>query len=221
MLRIALACALALAALGVPYAGAHPVPPSMRGYVSTVAFVEPVVLGLQATVLGGDDRLSVRNWSTKIVVILGYDGEPYLRFGRDGVFVNVHSPATYLNRVRNRPVKLPSLADPRARPAWERVSSGTGYVFHDRRIRWTGKRPPSVVTNDPAGSHHIRDWRIPGRADSVPFAIKGFLGYAPPAARTADGGGSPTVIVAVALTAVLLLGLALIPLARRRARSTA
>ncbi len=118
MLRIALACALALAALGVPYAGAHPVPPSMRGYVSTVASVEPVVLGLQATVLGGDDRLSVRNWSTKIVVILGYDGEPYLRFGRDGVFANVHSPATYLNRVRNRPVKLPSLADPRARPAW-------------------------------------------------------------------------------------------------------
>ena len=32
------------------------------------------------------------------MVVLGYDDEPYLRVGPRGVFENVKSPATYLNR---------------------------------------------------------------------------------------------------------------------------
>ncbi len=57
------------------------------------------------------------------VVILGYDGEPYLRFTADGVFRNTRSPATYLNEDRFANVTVPASADPEAPPEWERVSS--------------------------------------------------------------------------------------------------
>ena len=35
--------------------------------------------------------------TAKDVQILGYEGEPYIRLGTDGVFVNTNSPAYYTN----------------------------------------------------------------------------------------------------------------------------
>lgn len=217
--RIVLCAAAVVAALAATGASAHPVPPAERGYVSTVAAILPNVLGLQATVLGGDDRLSVRNWSTKTVVILGYAGEPYLRFGPGGVFANVRSPATYLNRVRGGPVDVPASTDPRTKPLWKRLSSGTSYVWHDRRIRWTGAKPPLAVARVPGETHRVKDWRVPGRAGRTPFAITGFLGYSPPAGTSTSGDGFPTWPVVGALS-VFLLALAAVPLVHRRARQT-
>ena len=46
----------------------------------------PNVLGVGVNVLGGDERLRLSNYSGKAVVILGYQGEPYLRFTTSGVF---------------------------------------------------------------------------------------------------------------------------------------
>src|SRR5919201_494553 len=57
-----------------------------RGYVSSVSSIEPNVLGLQASIAG--DRPVVQNWSNKTVTILGPDGRPSLRFGRQAVFAN-------------------------------------------------------------------------------------------------------------------------------------
>jgi len=51
--------------------GAHP-GSALTGYVSTVSAVVPNVLGVNALVLGGDDRLRVSNYSGKTIVILGY-----------------------------------------------------------------------------------------------------------------------------------------------------
>ena len=218
--RIVLCTAALAAGVVANRASAHPVPRAERGYVSTVAAILPNVLGLQATVLGGDDRVSVRNWSTKTVVILGYEGEPYLRFGRGGVFANVWSPATYLNRVRSGPVDVPAAASGHAKPLWERVSPGTSYVWHDRRIRWLGKQQPPAVARAPAEPHRVKNWRIPGRAAGRPFAITGFLGYSPPAGTATNSGGFPTRPVVGALTALLLAALAAVPLVHRRARRT-
>lgn len=69
---------------------AHP-GSTLTGYVSTVSALVPNVLGVNALVLGGDDRIS--NYSGKTVVILGYEGEPYLRFDKSGVYANTLSPA--------------------------------------------------------------------------------------------------------------------------------
>jgi hypothetical protein len=63
-----------------------------RGYVSTVAAIEPNVLGVSAFVVGGGDRLLLRNLSRQTIVIRGYDGEPYLRISPDGVDENTARP---------------------------------------------------------------------------------------------------------------------------------
>jgi hypothetical protein len=58
-------------------------------------------------------------------VILGQDGEPYLRFTTDGAFRNVRSPATYLNEDRCANAELPATADPEAAPE---VGAGGGFA---------------------------------------------------------------------------------------------
>jgi hypothetical protein len=74
----------------------------------------PATQGLSVTVLDYDDRLQLRNETGEPLVVLGYEGEPYLVF-RDGrVYRNTRSPATYLNetasgrwRFLTRPTRRP------------------------------------------------------------------------------------------------------------------
>jgi hypothetical protein len=49
------------------------------GFVSTVSYVEPQVPGLLIRVIGGHERLSMRNLTQKPIVIFGADGRPTLR----------------------------------------------------------------------------------------------------------------------------------------------
>ena len=58
--------------------------------------VHPAVPGLAVRVVETGSKLEVSNTGAELVVI-GYDGEPYLRVGPHGVFENLQSPATYLN----------------------------------------------------------------------------------------------------------------------------
>lgn len=71
----ALVCALVAGALLAPPASGHGIGAIERGYVSNVSHIRPAVLGLEARVLGGQDRLSVRNWSRKRVVIVSSLGQ--------------------------------------------------------------------------------------------------------------------------------------------------
>jgi hypothetical protein len=166
-----------------PYSPAH-------GYVSTISSVKPLVLGLHATIVG--DRLLVRNWSGKTVVILDTNGRPFLRLDGRGVFRRDGS-------------------------GWRRLSAGSGFGWHDPRVRWVEDAPPAAVRREPDAAHFLRAWRVPGRADGKPFAIEGFLGYAPPPVAEEDGGPSWLLPATGGLAAlVLVAGLALV-LGRRRA----
>jgi len=212
------AIVLLLAALAAPAAQAHR-GSAQTGYVSTVSALEPNVLGVNALVLGGDDRLRISNYSGKTVVILGYEGEPYLRFERAGVFANMRSPAAHLNRFRlPRPLK-PGVADARDKPRWRRVAPGVTYEWHDHRIHWTGQEPPPGVQEHPDQIQRIFRWRIPGRADGKRFAITGFLGYAPDRRAQQDDGWSTTWLLVAGLGAVVLV--AVIGVGARRARRRA
>ncbi len=73
------------ALLVAPLAHAHPTG-SHTGFVSTVSGIEPPQLGLLVRVLGGHERLSVRNLTRKTVVVFDQEGDEALRLapGRSG-----------------------------------------------------------------------------------------------------------------------------------------
>jgi hypothetical protein len=202
-----------------PAAAAHGPAGASTGYVSTFSALEPNVVGVLVAVLGGDDRLRLSNYSGKAVVVSGYAGEPFLRFGPAGVFENVRSPATYLSRERD-PARahVPATADPRAAPRWRRVARGKTFEWHDHRIHWTRPSPPAAVAAEPDAVHLIRRWHVPARAGTTRFAISGFLGYSPP--QPQRDGGTSRGTWAAALGAVVLVVAAIGEGVRRTRRRT-
>ena len=76
--RSSLLAPLLAALLVTPIGYAHPTG-SHTGFVSTVSGIEPPQLGLLVQVLGGHERLSVRNLTRKTVVLFDEDGGEALR----------------------------------------------------------------------------------------------------------------------------------------------
>jgi hypothetical protein len=183
------------------------------GYTSTITGIQPAVAGIDISVLEGDDRLRVRYDGGGVLVVEGYDGEPYLRFSREGTFRNERSPATYLNDDRYGQAAIPAAADPEAEPEWVQVSNAPLYEWHDHRIHWMTPNGSPVVRSAPGESHHVFDWSVPGTIDGRPFAVKGSLDYSPADSFPWLAAGSLAGAVAIALGAVAW-GV------RRRRRST-
>jgi hypothetical protein len=200
-----LVAVLAAGLLLAPGAAGHGPVGGGQGYVSTVAGLQPPVLGVLVSVLGGDDRLRLANYSGKTIEVLGYEGEPFLRFGKDGVYENLRSPATYLSRERDPArAKVPASADTKAAPRWRKVAAaGESFVWHDHRIHWTGSEPPPIVRSAPNEIHRIFRWRIPARADGENFVVAGFLGYAPTSQVETDDRMSVWLVAAVIGTTLL------------------
>jgi hypothetical protein len=168
------ACALALAC---PAAGAAHGTGHEEGFLSTVSGIEPPVPGLLASVVGGDQLLSIRNWSGRSVVLLGADGQPYLRFSG--------------NRVERR-----------TNGGWGLVKLGSSYAFHDSRIHAVGPPPErsGVVHNwRVMGTANGRPFAIEGflgyRAPAAPPDDGGLPAWAPVAAA----GVGVLAVVALAL----------------------
>jgi hypothetical protein len=177
--------ALALAALVACPAAAGHGNGAARGYTSTVTGVTPKLSGLIVQVLQGDDQLELRNDTGHELVIQGYDGEPYLRFGAGGgVFRNANSPATYLNQERYGGVDVPATASKTAAPRWEHVSDGRAFDWHDHRIHWMSTIDPAKVRAAKDEPHHVFDWKVPGAVEGRPLAIQGSLDYKPPPASS-------------------------------------
>jgi hypothetical protein len=179
------------------------------GFRSTVTGVEPAATGLSVTILDSDDRILLRNETGEDLVVLGYQGEPYLAF-RDGrVYRNASSPATYLNDDRFGNVELPAEADPKGEPRWVEVSQAEAYEWHDHRIHWMSKDLPPKVKATSDQAQHVFDWKVPATLDGHPLVIAGSLDYEPPPS------GVPRVLLG-ALVAVGVGGALAIFLRRRR-----
>ena len=175
-----LAAALLAALVACPAAVGHG-DGAARGYTSAVKTIAPELDGLTVQVLQGDDQLDLRNDTGRELLIQGYEGEPYLRFGADGgVFRNANSPATYLNEERYGGVDVPASASKTAAPRWERVSRGNSYDWHDHRIHWMSTIDPPKVRQAKDEPHHVFDWNVPGTVGGQPLAIRGSLDYQPP-----------------------------------------
>jgi hypothetical protein len=209
LVGLGLAVAFAGLASVVDSADAHEGEAVPQGFVSTVSGIRPNVVGVSALVLDGDDRLLLRNLSGRVIMIRGYEGEPYLRLTPTGVFANIRSPATYLNRDRLPRRSPPKHANPAARPQWRRVSTGVTYQWHDHRIHWMRSELPPAVAAAPDRTHHVFDWRVPGTVNGRPFAVTGFLGYAPPVEEPvpeSDDGDQPWIVPLAVAGGALAVG---------------
>jgi hypothetical protein len=179
-----LATALLAALVACPVALGHG-DGAARGYTSSVTTITPKLDGLIVQVLQGDDQLNLRNDTGRVLVIQGYEGEPYLRFAPGGgVFRNANSPATYLNEERYGSVDVPTSASKTAAPRWERVSRGRAYDWHDHRIHWMSTIDPPKVRQAKDEPHHVFDWNVRGTVGGQPLAIRGSLDYRPPPKST-------------------------------------
>jgi hypothetical protein len=181
------------------------------GFRSKVTRITPATPGLSVTVLDYDDRLELHNDTGKPLIVLGYQGEPYLAF-RDGrVYRNARSPATYLNDDRFGQVALPAQADPKAAPDWKQVSPREDYDWHDHRIHWMSRTLPPKVQGEKDKPQHVFDWKVPASLGGKPITIAGSLDYQPPPKSIPR-----TLIVILAL--LIVLGGAAVLLRRRRER---
>jgi hypothetical protein len=178
-LRRTVGVAALLACLLAPGAEAH-FGTAKLGYRSTIEGEKPSVPGVELKVLYGDDQVWLDNRSGKTVVINGYGGEPYLRFAPSGIFVNVRSPAGYLNQDRYGKSKYPKSASVTAPPEWQKLAGGTVWAWHDHRIHYMSPTFPPVISAAPEKPHHVFDWKVPATANGKRFFIEGSLDYKPP-----------------------------------------
>lgn len=160
-----------------PPASAHEVSPGH--YRSEVVAVDPPTEGVAVRVVGGDSLVEISVDPGREVVVSGYEGEPYLRIDEVGrVWVNVLSPATYLNEDRYGNVRLPRAVDVDAAPRWKRVGAGGSWAWHDHRIHWMASEAPAVAGG--GGPRKVFDWRIDLRVDARPVVVEGRLYWMPP-----------------------------------------
>lgn len=129
----------------------------------------PDVEGLSWRLYPTAEYLGLTNSSDQTVTIFGYEGEPYLRIGPEGVEENLASPTRYLNQRRNGDVALPPRADAAAEPDWERVSGDPRFVWFDHRVH----RMPDDVRPDGAV------WTVPFAVGETRYELTGALRYAP------------------------------------------
>lgn len=182
MRRIGTTVAMGLALLGAtaPPAWAHSVDGAeTTNYRAELDRIDPVVDGIEVRLIEHGSRIEVTNRTGEEVVVLGYQGEPYLRVGPDGVFENRRSPATYLNRDRDMTSALPGSADPDAAPDWQRVSEEPTARWHDHRMHFMGEQDPQVVRDEPGRRHVISSWEVEMEHGGATIAASGELVWVP------------------------------------------
>ncbi len=147
-------------------------------YRSRLTGVSPALPGLQVSVVNLGSNLRVTWTGAEELTIFGYQGEPYLRIGPDGVYRNRLSPATYLNVTRSLGA-IPPFADAKAAPDWVKLSGGRTVLWHDHRIHWMGGPTPPQIAAAPGSFHHVVTWTVKMTAGQTPAVVTGTLDWVP------------------------------------------
>jgi hypothetical protein len=181
--RLALA-ALALVAVDAAPAAAHTASgPRPTNYRTRIVSISPSIPGVGVRVVDLGNRLELTNRTGTDVIVLGYGSEPYLRVGPRGVYENLRSPATYLNRTRAGTTPVPETAKGTGAstpPRWHRISGSHTARWHDHRVHWMGTSPPAAVRADPGAFHTVIPvWTVGLRYGSTDVAVRGRLDWVP------------------------------------------
>jgi hypothetical protein len=163
---VAALVALGTVVLWVSPAAADPAGPT--DYRTVIESIDPPVAGIDLRIVGGDSFLELTASGGVEVLVVGYQGEPYLRFGADGtVEENRRAPTTHLNQDRYGTVEPPPGASADAPPEWSLVTDGGRYAWHDHRIHWMNpQRPPGASPGD-----QILEAVVPIVVDGEPVEI--------------------------------------------------
>jgi hypothetical protein len=108
--------------------------------------------GVQAEVVDGDRALRLRVDPPHRLVVRGLLGEPLLRFGPNGVWVNRGSPSAAADELASR-----------GGSGWARLTEGRRFLWHDHRLA----PPPGLHTGSSA------PWSLPLTLDGRPRALTG------------------------------------------------
>lgn len=185
--------------LGSPAAAHSVAGVSATNFLTTIASITPSIDGIDVDVIEGGNRIQVTNTTSTDVIVPGYQDEPYLRIAPDGVYENLRSPATYLNRDRQANTPVPGTADPEAEPDWSKIADEPAARWHDHRIHWMGdQNPPGVRRNSDQRQIVIPDWTISLSTADTTIDIHGQLEWIPGPPRW------PWLTAAVALAALTI-----------------
>jgi hypothetical protein len=176
--------AAALLLVGAAPAAAHAVGTgaTATNYRTVVLSIVPPVPGLAVRALEAGNKLELIDHSGQQVVVLGYDGEPYLRVGPAGVEENQRAPSTYLNRsaLPQARQRVPAQADPAAPPQWRHVASQPVAVWHDHRSHWSGRAAPPGVRASPGREQVVVPaWQVPLRVGAQTVLVSGQIVWVP------------------------------------------
>ena len=154
--------------------------PPATNWRSRVTRFESPVPGLSIAMIDAGEKVELTNSSDRTVIVVGYENEPYLRVGPDGVFENGRSPAAYLNASITGGAAVPDTADAKAAPEWRPVSSSNRVSWHDHRSHWMGGDPPPAVQGDPGREQVVIErWTIPLEFDGQRVEVVGDLTWVP------------------------------------------
>jgi hypothetical protein len=202
-------------------------------YRSSVRAIEPATPGVEARVLDHDDAIELTNRGDRDVVVLGYEGEPWIRIRANGA-VQVDERAASAREREDRAGVAYELASydyahggeehepapaggedrPADGPRWVTLDRTGRHAWHDARIRWREPGLPPQVT-DESRETKIRDWRVPLRIGTAAGAIEGTLVWV---GEPSAEDGFP-VGAAVSLGVLALLAIAAVALVRSRRRA--
>ncbi|WP_088313226.1 hypothetical protein [Kineosporia sp. R_H_3] len=148
-------------------------------YRSRVTGISPAVDGVTVDLARDGSWVQVRNTTAVDLVLLGYDGEPYLRVGPQGAQENVGSVTSRVNgRFGSGLVTADSPTAQVARPPrWEPLGLEPVVTWHDARTHYGGLGRPAAVVDDPSRPHALTTWRLRGLYGDRPFTVDGRLDW--------------------------------------------
>lgn len=179
-----IAVIVGVVALGAAPASAHTASgPRPTNYLSSLGSVTPPIPGVTVRVVELGNKLQLTNRTRVDVIVFGYYGEPYLRVGPRGLYENLRSPSTYLNRTRAGTTPVPAIAKHTVAstpPRWRRVSGSHTAAWHDHRIHWMGSKPPPDVQRDPGAPHTVDpQWTVAFQYATKTVEVNGRLDWIP------------------------------------------
>ena len=153
--------------------------PDAPYYRSTITSISPQVPGLMVAITQSGETVTLTNHTSTTVMVLGYDGEDYLRVTPTGVDENTNSLSAFLNGslvIQGLPQQLGQNSR-NAPPAWKHVADTPSFSWHDHRVHWMAQQRPPTVDKDPGNPHHVFDWTMAMVVDNRPVTVTGSLDW--------------------------------------------